>query len=253
MEKSCRSGKIFVSGKFYEDVVYDVCSNEVHVTFDGKGGVVNSSLCNQTGDYFRDVRFAVLINGEKLDPFCDKRVKLAGRMLTVLLKKGGTQIEICQFVAPDESAVFCEIKTNVPGDYEFILDLRSSRGGFFYSANTENRYVPDNASIYLRTKRNAQIVLAYESMSYCAEMLSGFSAYRKQVEDEIRRVKIPPSAKTERDKSLYVSSVFCALENYKEFGLFKGFCASSYTIAPVLTFSATPTGPRFPCTGTIRA
>ena len=236
MEKSCRSGKIFVIGKKYEDVVYDVCSNEVHVTFDGKGGVVRSTLCNQTGVYFQDVRFDVLINGEKLDPFCDKRVKLAGRTMTVLLKKGKTQIEICQFVAPDESAVFCEIKTNKPGDYEFVWDLRSSRHGFFYSADVENRYVPDNDSIYLRTKRNARFVLVYESMSYCTKMLSGFSAYRKQVENEIRRVRIPPSARTERDKALYVSSVFCALENYKEFGLFKGFSASSYTSAPVLTF-----------------
>ena len=236
MEKSCRSGKIFVTGKKYEDVEYDVCSNEMHVTFDGKGGIKDSTLCNQTGSFFQCVRFDVLINGEKLEPFCDKRVKLAGRMLTVLLKKGGTQIEICQFVAPSESAVFCEIKTNKPGDYEFVWDLRSSRDGFFYSANVENRYVPDNDSIYLRTKRNVQFVLTYESMSYCAKMLSGFSAFRKQVEDEIRKVRIPASAKTERDKALYVSSIFCALENYKEIGPFKGFCASSYTIAPVFTF-----------------
>ena len=236
MEKSCRSGKIFVTGKFYEEVEYDVCSNEAHVTFDGKGGITCSTLYNQSGGYFREVRFNVLINGEKLDPFCDKRVKLAGRALTILLKKGGTQIEICQFVSPSESAVFCEIKTNKPGDYEFVWDLRYSRDGFFYDANVENRYVPDNASLYLRTKRNAQLVFAYESQRYCTEMLSGFSAYRKQVEDEIRSVKIPPSAKTERDKALYVSSVFCALENYKTFGPFNGFCASSYTNAPVLTF-----------------
>ena len=236
MEKTCRSGKIFVTGKFYEDVEYDVCSNEAYVTFDGKGGITHSTLYNQSGGFFKDVRFDVLINGEKLDPFCDKRVKLAGRMITVLLKKGETQIEITQFLAPDESAVFYEFRTNKPGDYELVFDLGSSRDGFCYFANVDNRYVADNDSIYLRTKRNAQFVLAYESMSYCTKLLSGFAAYRKQVEDEIRRVKIPASAKTERDKALYVSSIFCALENYKEFGLFRGFGASSYTSALVLTF-----------------
>ena len=236
MEKTCRTGKIFVTGKFYEEVEYDVCSNEAHVTFDGKGGITYSTIYNQSGGFFKDVRLDVLINGEKLDPFCEKRVKLAGRMITVLLKKGATQIEICQFLAPDESAVFYDIKTNKPGDYELAFDLGSSRDGFFYSANVDNRYVADNDSIYLRTKRNAQLVFAYESMSYCTKMLSGFAAYKKQVEDEIRSVKIPASAKTERDKTLYVSSIFCALENYKEFGLFKGFGASSYTTAPVLTF-----------------
>ena len=236
MEKTCRSGKIFVTGKFYEEVEYDVCSNEVHATFDGKGGITYSTLYNENGGYFKDVRFDVLINGEKLDPFCDKRVKLVGRTLTMLVKKGATQIEVAQFLAPNESAVFWEIKTNRPGDYEFLFDLGSSRNGFFYSTDVDNRFVAGNDSIYLRTKRNARLVLTYESMSCCTKLLSGFSAYRKQVEDEIKSVKIPPSAKTERDKTLYVSSIFCALENYKEFGLFKGFCASSYTYAPVLTF-----------------
>ena len=236
MEKTCRSGKIFVTGKFYEEVEYDVCSNDVHVTFDGKGGITYSTLYNQSGSYFKEISFSVLINGEKLDLFCDKRVKLVGRMMTILLKKGATQIEITQFVAPNESAVFYEIRTNRPGNYEFVFDLGTSRRGFFYAADVDNRFVSDNDSIYLRTKRNAQFVLAYESMSYCTKMLSDFSLYRKQVEDEIRSVKIPASAKTERDKALYVSSVFCALENYKEFGLFKAFGASSYTSVPVLTF-----------------
>ena len=236
MEKSCRSGKIFVTGKFYEDVEYDVCSNQVHVTFDGKGGIVNSTLCNQNGSYFKDLHFGVFIDGEKLDLFCDKRVKLVGRMMNILLKKGATQIEICQFVAPNESAVFYEIKTNKPGNYEFAFGLGASRDGFNYGANVESRYVAENASIYLRTRRNALFVLSYEPIDACARLLSGFSEYRKQVEDEIRSVKIPSSAKTERDKTLYVSSIFCALENYKKIGLFKGFCASSYTSAPVLTF-----------------
>ena len=83
-------------------------------------------------------------------------------------------------------------------------------------------------------------------------MLSDFSLYRKQVEDEIRQVKIPASAKIERDKALYVSSVFCALENYKEFGLFKAFGASSYTSVPVLPSSVIPIGPCSRCIRTTR-
>ena len=87
MEKTCRTGKIFVTGKFYEEVEYDVCSNEAHVTFDGKGGITYSTIYNQSGGFFKDVRLDVLINGEKLDPFCEKRVKLAGRMITPLRRR----------------------------------------------------------------------------------------------------------------------------------------------------------------------
>jgi len=237
MKKCFRNGKIFfVAGKNCEEVPYDVSSNVLHVSFDGRGGITNYTLSNRNGSVVRNCYFSVFVNGEKLDAFCEKRVELAGRMQRIILKSDGTQIEICQFVAPDENAVFYEIKTNKPGDYEFIVDLTYTENGFHYDTNAASWFIPENNSIYLRTKRNAQFVLSYAPSKNSSMLLSRFAAYKKQVVDEFKSVKIPASAKTEKERALYVSSVFCALENYREIGQFKGFSAGAHVGAPVRTY-----------------
>ena len=41
MRKTFRNGMIVAAGKSHEDAVYDVTSNDLHVRFDGKGGITN--------------------------------------------------------------------------------------------------------------------------------------------------------------------------------------------------------------------
>ena len=237
MKKTYRSGRIFVAAKYRENVIYDVCSNDVYVTFDGKGGIAEYSLCNQNGRLLWDGTMTVFAGGKKLDPLCPKRVKMIGRSMTVFVKNGEAQIEICQFVAPNERAVFYEIKANKPGDYDFILDLNHSQSGFHYDTNAlVERYVYENKTILLHVTRSARLVLAYDSAINCTRMLSLFSEYKKQVEDEIRNVKVPSSAASEKDRAIYLSGVFSALENYKEVGPFKAFSAGARIDAPIRTY-----------------
>lgn len=237
MKKCFRNGKIFfVAGKNNEDVPYDVSSNELHVTFDGKGGITNYTVSNQSGNRARKIVLNVFADGKKLDAFCEKRVELAGRMQKILLKDGNVGIKILQFVAPGENAVFYEFTANKPGDYEFVLDLTRTENGFHYDTDATNWFIHENNSIYLRTKRSARLVLVYGSPTDCVKLLSSFSAFKKQVVDEFRSVKIPATAKAEKERALYVSCVFCALENYKEIGLFKGFSAGAHVDAPVRTY-----------------
>ena len=237
MKKCFRNGKIFfVAGKLNEEVPYDVSSNELHVCFDGKGGITNYTVSNQSGSYVRRTVLNVFADGRKLDAFCEKRVELAGRTQKILMKDGGTGIKIFQFVAPTESAVFYEFTANKPGDYEFVLDFSRAQYGVHYDTDVETRYIAENNAIHLRTRRSARLVFSYVSEKYCSTLLSRFAAYKKQVVDEFRQVKIPASAKSEKERALYVSSVFCALENYREIGLFKGFSASGHREIPVRTY-----------------
>ena len=236
MRKTYQCGRIFVSGECRDDVIYDVCSNEARVVFDGKGGIAEYSLCNQAGSLLRDCTMHVYINGEMLDVFSPKKVKLAGRTATVTLKSGETQIEFLQFVAPNERAVFCEIRTNRPGDYEFALDLNHAQHGFLYATDAADRFDDENKSIYLRVRRNARFVLSFDTMTNCSRCLAEFDKYKKQVDGEVRRVQIPASAKTEKDKAIYLSGVFAALENYRETGDFKGFTAGGHVDAPIRSF-----------------
>ena len=236
MRKTYQCGRIFVSGECRDDVIYDVCSNEARVVFDGKGGIAEYSLCNQAGSLLRDCTMHVYINGEMLDVFSPKKVKLAGRTATVTLKSGETQIEFLQFVAPNERAVFCEIRTNRPGDYEFALDLNHAQYGFHYATDAADRFDDENKSIYLRVRRNARFILSFDTMTNCSRCLAEFDKYKKQVDGEVRRVQIPASAKTEKDKAIYLSGVFAALENYRETGDFKGFTAGGHVDAPIRSF-----------------
>ena len=237
MKRTYQCGRIFVAGQYHDNVNYDVCSNDMRVRFDGKGGITEYSLCNQSGILLRDCAMTVFINGEMLDPFCPKKVKLVGRTETITVRSGDTQIEIFQFVAPGEHAVFYEIKTNKPGEYEYALDINHSQNGFHFDTNADvtDRYVEENMTIYMRTRRNARLVLSYDSMMNCKRMMADFDAYKKQVEDEIRRVKIPASAVTEKDKAIYLTSVFSALENYREIGSFRGFSTGATTGVPIRT------------------
>ena len=237
MKKCFRNGKIFfVAGKQNEDVPYDVSSNELHVCFDGKGGITNYTVSNRSGSYVRRTVLNVFADGRKLDAFCEKRVELAGRTQKILLKDGGTGIKIFQFVSPTENAVFYEFTANKPGDYEFVLDFSRAQYGVHYDTDAETQYIAENNAIHLRTKRSARLVFSYTSEKYCSTLLSRFAAYKKQVVDEFRQVKIPASAKSEKERALYVSSIFCALENYREIGLFKGFSASGNREIPIRSF-----------------
>ena len=44
MEKSYQSGKIFLSGKYFEDAFYDVASDALRVTFGGRGGIADYAV-----------------------------------------------------------------------------------------------------------------------------------------------------------------------------------------------------------------
>ena len=237
MKTDYRDGKIVVTGKYHENVVYDVCANDLRVKFDGKGGITNYTVSNQGGNYIGRSFLLVFSDGKKLDAFSDKTVELVGRTQKITLKQGDLSVEIFQFIPPIGNAVFYRIAANNPGDYDLVLDLGHGGKDFGYAADVESEFVPDNASVYMHTDRVARIVFSCGAGSErCREMLSRFSEYEKQVTDEYETVVIPATAKTEEDKALYVSSIFAALENYKEVGDYKGFSAGCNYTAPVRTY-----------------
>ena len=237
MKKFFRNGSIVLVGKYHEGATYDVFANDLHATFDGKGGIANLTACNRPTGYVRRCFLNLFADGERLDPFCEKRVKLIGRTQKILLKTGDLKISVFQFVASNESAVFYEITANRAGEYDAVLDLGQSQEGFVYAASAESRLVPQNASVYLHTNKTVRLVFAYEADgTYCEKLLARFAEYKAQAINEYERVRIPRAAKTEKDKALYVSSIFAALENYKETGDFKGFTAGSGHLNPVRTY-----------------
>ncbi len=237
MRKSFRNGMIVVAGKNFEEVVYDVSSNDLHVCFDGIGGITNYSVINQGGNYVKRSFLRVFVNGELLPAYCDKTVEMVGRTQKIILKKGDVKITVLQFVPIVGNAVFFEIRANKTGNYDVVFDLGDAIDGYQFATDAENRFVPQTTAFYLRTDKSARFVLSYGTdATYCKTMLSRFAEHKKRVLDEIKSVVIPPTAKTEKDKALYVSCVFSALENYKEIGRFKGFSPMCLCPNPLRTY-----------------
>ena len=239
MRKSYRNGMIVVAGKNYEDVIYDVCSNDVHVRFDGKGGITNYTVTNQSGNYVNRTFLSVYADGKKFSAYCEKTVEMVGRMQKILLRQDGCKITVLQFVPTAGNAVFFEIKANKPGSYDVVLDLGEAFKTFRFATDAEYSRVPQNGAIYLHTAKGVRFALSAETdAAYCKVMFSRFAEYKKRVLDEIRGVVIPETAKTEKDKALYVSSIFCALENHKEIGKYRAFSPGCTCSGPVRTYYA---------------
>ena len=237
METSFRDGKIVARGQFWEDAVYDAFANDLRVRFNGKGGITNYSVCNHPGSYLRTSYLNVFVNGVKLDAFTDKTVEMIGRTQKITLDDAGGKIEVFQFIPKHGNALCCEIIAEKAAKYDFAFVFGDASKTFAYAADAENEHVPENHSVYLHTNRSARFVCAFGSdEENCKDILSRFAALKKEVEDEIGSVRIPATAKTERDKALYVSSVFCALENYQEIGEYKGFSAGCNYTNPIRTY-----------------
>ena len=228
MKKYFRGGSIVVVGKYHEEVIYDVLSNDLQVTFDGKGGIAECTSSTQTGAHALTSTASVYSGKKKIDAFCEKSVKMIGRTQTIVLKAGDVRITIYQFVPAKARAIFYEISANKAGDYDFVLDLDHRRTTRFdFAANVESRFVPESALLYVHTNKRARLVLSCGTdAAYCRRLLPRFAEFEGQVEDEIASVKIPATAKTEKDKAVYTSSYLCALENYTEIGDYKCFSES---------------------------
>ena len=237
METSFQNGAIIARGKFWEEAVYDVCANDLRVCFDGNGGITNYSVCNHPGSYLRKSYLNVFVNGVKLDAFTDKTVEMIGRTQRIVLDAIGGKIEVFQFIPKRGNALCCEITAEKHAKYDFAFVFGNASKTFAYAADAENEHVTENHSVYLHTDKSVRFVCAFGSdEENCKDILFRFSALKQEILDEIKSVKIPATAKTERDKALYVSSIFCALENYQEIGEYHGFSAGCNYISPLRTY-----------------
>ena len=237
MKTSFQNGAIIARGKFWEEAVYDVFANDLRVRFNGNGGITNYSVCNHPGSYIRKSYLNIFVNGVKLDAFADKTVSMIGRTQKIVLETDGGTIEVYQFIPKRGNALCYEIKAEKAAAYDFVFDFGQATKELSYATNVKSEYIPENASVYLHTDKSVHFVCSYGSgEETCKDILSHFDLLKKEVEDEIKSVKIPATAKTEKDKALYVSSIFCALENYKEIGDYKGFSAGCNYIKPIRTY-----------------
>ena len=243
MKVSFSNGRIIADGYLYEDVPYDVSANNLSVCFDGKGGL-SKYLSVRTGkNYSARSMFSLYKDGERVGAYTKKTTKMAGRMQEICIHGDGYEVTMKQFIVKDDDAVFVEMEFVSEQNTEFtvVYGVGDSWVIPSFSCSVPYRFIEEN----MRFEFDAQVcgrkriglVVAYEeNQSYCDWLLSSFAQKSRDAEREVDDVVIPSSAKTEEEKALYVSALFCSLQNYKDCGGLKGFVAGCNYLNPLRTY-----------------
>ncbi len=243
MKVSYFNGRIVTDGYLYEDVPYDVATNNLSVCFNGKGGVSKYlSACNEK-NYSPSPFFSLYKDGERLGAYTAKQTKMAGRIQEITLFGDGYRVEMKQFVVKEDNAVF--IETTFFADKQTDFTMLYGMGDFepipAFSCNVPYTFVKENLyfqmNVGVRGEKCIRFVFSYDkSQDYIDRLLTLFDEKLKGAYNEIDKVVFPSSVQTEEEKALYLSALFCCLENYKECHNFKGFVAGCNYLNPMRTY-----------------
>ncbi len=243
MKVSFSNGRIVTDGYFHEDIPYDVSANNLSICFDGKGGL-SKYLSVRTGqDYSARSIFSVYKNGERVGAYTKKQTRMAGRIQEIILFGEDYKIEVKQFITKGDDAVFVEMHllADQKSDFTVLYGVGYGTGIQKMSSDTPYEFVKDN--LYFKfntsdcTEKRVRLVFSYEeTQAYCDSLLASFEEKMNAAYEEVDNVVFPASVETEEEKALYLSTLFCSLENYKECGLFKGFVAGCNYLNPLRTY-----------------
>ncbi len=245
MKVSFLNGRIVTDGYLYEDVPYDVSANNLSVCFDGKGGISKYLSVRSGKNYSMRSMTSVYKDGERIGAYTAKQTRMAGRMQEILLSGAGYRAAIQQFITKDDDAVFVAMTFWAEKNTDFTVVYGMGDGEDWsvpsfscdcpYKAVQENRCFELNVSV--RGEKRIQFVFSYEKdQAHCDALHASFLQKEKEALREIDEIVFPAAVETEEEKALYLSALFCCLENYKECGGLKGFVAGCNYIKPVRTY-----------------
>lgn len=243
MKITFSNARIVADGYLHEDVPFDVSGNHISACFDGKWGV-SKYLSAKTGKNYTSRSMITLYkNGERVGAYTPKRVSMAGRTQETTVFGEDFDVECKQFITKEDEAIFVEMHFSVHAPTVFTLQygIGCVVGVPSIACESACTYVGGNCAfeipISVCGQGRVRFVVSYEGgQAYCDELLKVFDEKYKQAYDEIERITFPASVQTEEEKALYASALFCCLENYKEYGEFKGFMAGCNYLAPLRTY-----------------
>ena len=258
MNISFENGRIVTTGILCDEVPYDVSNNGISVQFNGKCGINSYLKINNKKNFSGLHVFKFFINGEEIPFDTEKRVESIGRTQTVTYYNRLAQIKTISVLDENVSAVIMKIeiepKENISLDLAIFMrgavsenctqlpdgSIASSGNGFTFASDAQFTVSGENESLLLSDYRidkptNINIVYGFK-FDGAADILKNADKYIESAFEEINSVVLPSSVKSEEDKALYYSAYFCALENYKVIGDFKGFMAGCRYILPARTY-----------------
>lgn len=243
MKINYQNGRIITDGYLYEDVPYDVSANDISVCFDGKGGL-SKYIPVQTGEeYSKRSMTSFYKDGQRIGAYTKKRTSMAGRMQEICLSDDGFRIEMTQFVVKEENVVFVEMRFYADTDSTFTVLYGTGMSWKIpvFVCDVDWEWIEENYFFKIPVRvcgeKRVRFVFQYEGNSAeCKQLLLRFEENLQKMKAEIDNVVFPASVETEQEKAMYLSTLFCAIENYKKRGKWEGFVAGCHYLNPLRTY-----------------
>lgn len=236
MKNSFLSGAIVAKGGFYEEATYHISNEKISVVFDGKGAL--TYYANSNGVCLNKGHFSFLVDGEPINWCMEKEVVMLGRKQEIIADIGVGKLKFVQFLDKDTDCVYLsyELITDTPTTQVDLLYFTDKMNSFDVYCDSEYQIIKENyaLNVKLDNEHNKKEFIFTFNKEQNLDIKNFDSALRSCI-DEIKSVKVPKNL-SEFEKAMFYSCYFCALENYKEKGDYKGFMAGHHYLFPMRTY-----------------
>ena len=182
--------------------------------------------------------FSFMVNGAPTNWCNQKKVVMIGRKQNIYADIGVGSLKITQFVDKNTDGVFFSYELYTKDDFTEVdlLYYTDKIDALNIICNGEYKIIKDNCafSVKLTGKDNIRKVFFSFNKELLPENIDFDAAY-SICAGEIEEIKVPANL-SERQKAMFYSCYFCALENYKEKDDFKGFMAGHHYLFPMRTY-----------------
>ena len=240
MKNHFENGAIINQGFLYEKTIFNVSNETISVCFDSTGAITYFAEANKT----QCIQWCFTnyhVNGEPIDPFSDRLVKMIGRRQTTTIQTNFADIVCDMFLDSSSNGVFMHFRTeNNSSGIEIEVAYRFNDTTLLKLLSDHEVYREDeNESFYFTIPADADGIKLFltlkdfDAADFDAE--EAFEQAREDAEAELQNIKIPQGL-NEVQKAMFLSCYYCALENYKNKGDYKGFMAGHHYLLPMRTY-----------------
>ncbi len=258
MNVDFKNGRVVTECILCDEIPYDVSNNAISVQFNGQSGINFYQKINDLVAFEGLSTFKFFINDHEISFDTPKSVENIGRTQTVVYHTATAEIKTVSVLDQRAQAVITklEVRPTERISLELAIVMWSAvskkcerrEDGSFYYGDTGFSFASDadfvceaeNDALFYHMDpfdktQSFHIVYGFSADNLLA-VLQNADRYIQQAFYEIDAIKLPSDVVTQRDRALYYAAHFCALQNYKEIGAFKGFMAGCKYVIPARTY-----------------
>ncbi len=242
------NGAIVVETDLYSRVIYNVSNDKLSAVFNGTPFITSYALAGEK-EMHTECHPTFRYNGKPLQDCQVRRVKMLGRRQSVEIEFEGGKIFYELFLDKSVNGIFASYEFVGEGQLSLAINTCLAFKDFTTDDNKvfENEnvvfacsnpclYIPENTVMCFDIDKTAHAFFAFGEKPDGRERIANFNKYRENCSLEIASVKLPNEKLSQEKLAMYYSAFFCALENYKEKGEYKGFMAGHNYLLPMRTY-----------------